>query len=86
MRIIETRHFLAQWSDRVGEYYPKVRNLIANSIRRGDARRHRRRRLGIMVPIEYQGCNLHIFGVAEKRKFIVKTVMSEDMTCRMGWC
>ena len=85
MRVIETHHFLAQWASRVGKYYPRLRKLVLRSIVRGEARRHRRPELGILVPIEHTGKILCVVGIPTRKEFILRTVLPEDMACRMGW-
>lgn len=85
MRVIETHHFLDQWSKRVGKYYPRLRKLIIQAIRRGEHRRHRNPELGILVPIERRGTTYCVVGVPTRKEFILRTVLDEDMACRMGW-
>lgn len=85
MRIVETNHFLAQWTERVGRYHRGVRKLVRVAVEAGELCRHRRVELGILVMIRYADQVVCVVGIPTGRLFVLRTVMLEDMANRMGW-
>lgn len=89
MCVVETMHFLAKWSERVGKYRPRrVRKSVLRAIQRGEHRLQWGAKRGILVPVKYRGEVFCVIGVPEEKReieFVLKSVLTEDQARAMGW-
>ena len=85
MDIVATKHFLSQWEERVGKYYPRVKKKIYRAIRRGEHRMQRNQKLGILVPVEFRGEKVYVIGKPDEENFVLITVLTLSQANAIGW-